>query len=260
MGLFGKKKLDDTASEKNEESILNEGMESKIEDLEKVYSTKQDEINEITQKNQTVKKEYDEIVSNLMSVKKEYNQKRMELDIILREYKGVKEKIKNSEQMKDSKSINQFKKTEDDFTTLKDNLENTKEELEGKINKYDEITKKITKEQSILHNIKKQQLESEKELEEANSRLYNAKVELEKKDQFQETEVLSLKEKEFIEGDKGNLQNSAGVIEAASVVVGSLKSKFNTTQKELETIQLQLEKEVEEHKKTRKELEKLKKF
>lgn len=258
MGLFGKKKLDDTVTEKNGESILNEERESKIEDLEKIYSTKQDEINEITQKIQTVKEEYDEIISNLMLVKKEHNQKRMELDIILREYKEVKEKIKNSEQIKDSKSINQFKKTEEDLTTIKDNLENTKEKLEEKINEYDEIAKKITKEQSILHIIKKQQLESEKELEEANSRLYNAKIELEKKDQFQETEVLSLKEKEFIEGNN-NIQSSAGVIEAASVVVGSLKSKLSTTQKELESIQLQLEKEIEEHKKTRNELEKLKK-
>ncbi len=257
MGFFGKKKLDDTVSEKNEESILNEETKSKIEDLEKVYSTKQDEINEITQKIQTVKEEYDEIVSNLMLVKKEHNQKRMELDIILREYKEVKEKIKNSEQIKDSKSINQFKKTEEDLTTIKDNLENTKGKLEEKINECDEIAKKITKEQSILHIIKKQQIESKKELEEANSRLYNAKIELEKKDQFQETEVLSLKEKEFIEGNN-NIQSSAGVIEAASVVVGSLKSKLSTTQKELESIQLQLEKEIEEHKKTRNELEKLK--
>ena len=259
MGLFGKKKLDDTVTEKNGESILNEERESKIEDLEKIYSTNQDEINEITQKIQTVKEEYDEIVSNLMLVKKEHNQKRMELDIILREYKVVKEKIKNTEQIKDSKSINQFKKTEEDLITIKDNLKNTKEKLEEKINEYDEIAKKITKEQSILHNIKKQQLESEKELEEANSRLYNAKIELEQKDQFQETEVLSLKEKEFIEGNN-NIQSSAGVIEAASVVVGSLKSKLSTTQKELESIQLQLEKEIEEHKKTRNELEKLKKF
>ena len=108
MGLFGKKKLDDTLSEKNEESILNEERESKIEDLEKIYSTKQDEMNEITQKIQIVKVEYDETVSNLMLVKKEHNQKRMELDIILREYKEVKEKIKNSEQIKDKKLIDRI--------------------------------------------------------------------------------------------------------------------------------------------------------
>ena len=249
MGLFGKKKLDEKISENNDETILNDETKSKVEDLEKEYNAKQDEINEITQRIQTVREEYDETVSSLMIVKKEHNQKRMELDIILREYKEIK----------DSKSINQFKKTEEDFTNTKEDLENTKEEFQKKTNEYDEIIKQITKEQSILHNIKKQQLESEKELEDANSRLYNAKTELEKKDQFQETDILSLKEKEFIEGENDNTQSSAGVIEAASVVVGSLKSKLSTTQKELETIQLELENEKENHKKTRKELEKLKK-
>jgi uncharacterized membrane-anchored protein YhcB (DUF1043 family) len=121
------------------------------------------------------------------------------------------------------------------------------------------MTKQISNKQSILHNIKKQQLESEKELDEANSRLYNAKTELDKKNQFQETEILTSNEKEFIGRGENNIQSSAGVIEAASVVVGSLKSKLSTTQKELETIQLELEKEKENHKKTRKELEKLKK-
>ena len=42
------------------------------------------------------------------------------------------------------------------------------------------------------------------------------------------------------------------------MVVGSLKSKLNMTQKELEALQLLLEKEREEHEKTKKELEKLK--
>lgn len=259
MGLFGKKKSNKVESEKNDESILNEEMESNVEGLEKEYNTKQDEINEITQRIQTVREEYDETVSSLMLVKKEHNQKRMELDIILREYKTIKEKIKNSEEIKDSKSINQFKKTEEDLTNTKEDLENTKEEFVKKTNEYDEIIKQITKEQSILHNIKKEQLESEKELDEANSRLYNAKTELEKKEQFHETNILTLKEKKFIEGENGNIQNSAGVIEAASVVVGSLKSKLSTTQKELEGIQLELEKEKESHKKTRKELENLKK-
>jgi len=50
---------------------------------------------------------------------------------------------------------------------------------------------------------------------------------------------------------------SAGVIEAASAVVGSLKSKLNMTQKELEVIQLLLEKEREEHEKTKQKLKKL---
>ena len=48
------------------------------------------------------------------------------------------------------------------------------------------------------------------------------------------------------------------MIEAASIVVGSLKSKLSTTQKELEEIQGLLEEEREAHKKTRQELVKIK--
>ena len=106
--------------------------------------------------------------------------------------------------------------------------------------------------------IRKQQVDAEKELEEANSRLYNAKEELDKKDEFQDTGVLTPKEKEFIQGgaEKGN--GSARVIEAASAVVGSLKSRLGTTQKELDAVQNLLEKERQAHAATRKELNKLK--
>ena len=53
-------------------------------------------------------------------------------------------------------------------------------------------------------------------------------------------------------------KNNASVIEAASIVVGSLKSKLSTTQKELEEIQGLLEEERKAHKKTRQELMKIK--
>ena len=62
MGFFGKNILDETVSEKNDKSTLDEEMESKIDDLEKVYNSKQDKINEITQKIQLVREEYDETV------------------------------------------------------------------------------------------------------------------------------------------------------------------------------------------------------
>jgi len=88
--------------------------------------------------------------------------------------------------------------------------------------------------------------------------LYNAKEELEKKDHFEDTSILTPSEKEFIEGENNDTKSSAGIIEAASAVVGSLKSKLNTTLKELETVQSLLEKEKEDHEKTKKDLEKLK--
>ena len=203
------------------------------------------------QKIQTVKEEYDTTVSNLMLVKKELNQKKMELDVIQREHKVVLERIKNSEQIKDSKFIDEFNKTEK-------NLSKIKEELDVLTQEQKKIKEEIIKEESNLHGIKKQQIESEKELDEANSRLYNANDELERKDHFQDTNILTSKEKEFIQGNETNQKSSAGIIEAASAVVGSLKSKLNMTQKELETVQLLLEKEREEHEKIKLELEKLK--
>jgi len=251
MGFFGTKKVGEAISKKSEEYVLKEELETEIESIQNEFRAKQEELNDITQKIQTVKEEYNTTVSNLMLVKKELNQKKMESDVIQREYKGIRDKIKNAEQIKDSKSVSEFNKT-------KGNLSKTKQELNAATNEYDKIKKQIAQEQSALHSIKKQQIEYEKELDEARSRLYNAKEELEKKDHFQDTSVLTPKEKEFIQMESSNQKSSAGVIEAASVVVGSLKSKLNMAQKELEVLQLLLENEREEHEKTKKELKKLK--
>lgn len=253
MGLFGKKKVEEEKiSQNSEEYVLKEQLESEVENLQKEFREKQEEITNVTQKIQTVKEEYSTTVSNLMLVKKELNQKRMELDVIQREYKETLEKVKNSQKIKDSKSTNEFNKTEENLTKIK-------EELEKITKKHEELKEEVSREQASLSSIRRQQVEAQKELDEANSRLYNAKEELNKKDQFEDTSVLTPKEKEFIQGEGTNQKSSAGIIEAASAVVGSLKSKLNMTQKELETIQGLLEKEREEHEVTKQELEKLKK-
>ena len=175
----------------------------------------------------------------------------MELDIVQREYRETREKNKNAKQIKDTKSISEFNKTEKEFKKMK-------EDLTKMIKEHNEIKEQIVKGQSSLHGIRKQQVEVGKELDEANSRLYNAKDELDKKDQFQDTSILTPKEKKDIKGENSNEKTNAGIIEAASVVVGSLKSKLTTTQKELEKIQGLLEEERESHKKTRQELTKIK--
>ena len=248
MGFFGKKK--EVEIEKNDESVLKEELETEVESLQNEFRTKQEEIVKITEKIQTVKEEYDTTVSNLMLIKKEFNQKKMELDVIQREHREIREKIKNSQQIKDTKSINEFNKTEKEFKKMTEELDKMTEE-----NK--KIKEQITKGQSSLHAIRKQQVEVGKELDEANSRLYNAKEELDKKDQFQDTSILTSKEKKDIKGVKSSEKTNAGIIEAASVVVGSLKSKLTITQKELEKLQGLLEDERESHKKTREELMKI---
>ena len=251
MGFFGKKKIKEGTPDNNEEVILKEDLESEVEELQKEFREKLEQLDDISEKIVTVKEEYDSTVGSLMLVKKELNQKNMELDIIKREYRETKEKNKKAELIKGSESIDEFKKTKGDHSKIK-------EEIDEFTIKHEEIKEQIAQEQATLHNIKKQQVEVEKELEEANSRLYNAKEELDKKDTFEDTSILTPSEKEFIGVDDKNQKSSAGIIEAASAVVGSLKSKLNTTQKELDAIQTLLEKEREEHKNTRKELGKLK--
>ena len=252
MGLFGKKKdRDEIAFEQNEEDILKEELKTEVEELQNQFRVKQEEIKEITQKVQTVKEEYDTTVSNLMAVKKELNQKKMELDVSQREYKEIRDRIRKSADIKDTKDIEEFNKT-------KERLEKLKDELSEKTRELEDIKEKTTEEKSLLHNIRKQQIEAEKELDEANSRLYNAKEELDKEDQFQDMNILSSEEKQFIQGNEKKQKNTDGIIEAASAVVGSLKSKLNMTQKELEAIQILLEKEREEHEQTKKKLEEFK--
>ena len=251
MGFFGKKKAEDIPDNSAEVTLKTE-LEEEVEKLQKEFREKQIELDEITQRITTVKEEYDSTVGSLMLVKKELNQKKMELDIIQREYRETREKAKKAESIKDSKSVEKFNKTEGDHSKIK-------EELSEFTKKHDEIKEQLEKEQAVLHNIKKQQVEVGKELEEANSRLYNAKNELDKKDTFEDTSVLTTSEKEFIGVNNESQKSSAGIIEAASAVVGSLKSKLNNTLKELETVQSLLEKERIEHEKTKKDLESLKK-
>ena len=249
LGFFSKKKEEE--DKKDEESILKVELETEVEQLQKEFRIKQEEITKITEKIETVKSEYDTTVSNLMSIKKEFNQKKMELDVVQREYRETREKIKNSQQIKDTKSINEFNKTEKEFKKIK-------EELDKMTKEHEKIKNEITNGQTSLHGIRKQQVEVGKELDEANSRLYNAKEELNKKEKFQDTSVLTPKEKKDMKVESQTSKNSAGVIEAASIVVGSLKSKLTTAQKELEQIQGLLEEEREAHKKTRQELMKIK--
>ncbi len=252
--LFGKKKeqSDESESEKNEEIILKESLETEVESLQKEFRTKQEEIENITKKLNDVKEEYGIATSNLMSVKKESNQKKMELDTIYLEYKDIKLKLNDV-----NEKINKNKKSIEELDKVETNLSKKKQELEKIIKEYNEINDKFIEEQSSLQQIHTQQIESQRELEAITSRLYNAKQE-EKNIQsnYNGTGVFSPNEKEFIEStDKREMK---GVIEAASVVVGSLKSKLSLAEKEIETVQTLLEKERKEHNQTKNEFEKLK--
>ena len=198
-----------------------------------------------THKIQNIQEEYDTAVTNLMEVKKELNQKKIELDIINKEHKEILIRVKNSKQFKYSRPNDEFGKTIDNVLKIKEELK----ELEKK---QQNINEQITKEQSNLQLIKNQQGVFKKESDKPNSVSYNVTKELPKKDNLQNTNIVTTNEKEF------NQKNSSGVIEAASIVVSTIKTKLNTTQKELETVQSLLKKEIEEHEKDSQELSKLK--
>ena len=250
MGLFEKKKeqADERIAKKNEEVILKEALGTEVIELQKEFRAKQEEIENITKKIQSVKEEYDIATSNLMSVKKESNQKKMELDTIYLEYKDIKSKINNIDER-----LNNNKKSVEELDKVESNLTKMKHNLEKITNEHDAIKEKITEEQSSLHKIVAQQIQAQKELDGITSRLYNVK----NLQNSNETSMFTLKEKEFIDETRDK-RETKGIIEAASVVVGSLKSKLSMAEKELETVQTLLEKERNEHIQTKNELEKLK--
>jgi chromosome segregation ATPase len=257
MGLFGKRKeqVEEKTYEKNEERILKESLETEVEELQKEFRTKQEEIEGITKRLQSVKEEYDEATSSLMSIKRESNQKKLELDTIYLEYKNIKTKISDSEE-----KFNKNKKITEEVDRAEINLTKKRQDLEKITKEYDEIKEKITESQSTLHEIHTQQIQAQKELEEITSRLYNAKQDAKNPQQNsnKETGVFTSKEKEFIEGEITDKKTTKGIIEAASVVVGALKSKLSMAEKELETLHTLLEKERRDHTQTKNELEKLK--
>ena len=193
-----------------------------------------------------------------MSIKKEFNQKKMELDVVQREYKETVERNKKAESIKDAKSTEESNKSKETNLKIKRELDELSKTRDNLKKEHEDLEKQIEHEKSLLHSVRKQQIEVEKELDEANSRLYNAKEELEKRDHFEDTSILTPSEKEFIEGENEDKKSSAGIIEAASAVVGSLKSKLNMTLKELETVQSLLENEREAHLETKKNWKKSK--
>ena len=149
MKLFGKKKK--VISDKSEEYVLKEGLETEVENIQYEFRTKQEELNDITKKNLAVKEEYNSTINNLMQVKKELNQVKMGLDATQRENREITEKIKNYEKIKDSKFVNEFNET-------KGNLSKIKQELEEVTKEYDRIKEQVGQEQSALHSIRKQQI------------------------------------------------------------------------------------------------------
>ena len=240
MGFFSRNR--DATSDGNGEDVA----ESEMRDIQDELGARHKELDGIAEKILTVKEEYSTTVDSLMSVKKELYQEKMERNVIKQEYDEIVNKIKG---IRESDIVSRLEKSQED-------LLRTRQELDETRDKYVKIKEQITEEQSTLDDIKRQQIEYGKKLDEASSRLHSAKEELAEMSNSQDTDIIT-PEKELAEGDSADHKNLS-VIEAASAMVGSLKSKLNMAQKEMEALQLLLEKERMDHRKTEQELEELK--
>lgn len=227
---------------------------------------------DIAQRIKKVKEEYGASVKSLMETKRELNQKRDEMSIAKAGLERLRAEIDEKQKLR--------AKTEAETAEQKKELARTQAQLEEALLSHGELEKKISSEQHTLSVIKTQQAETERELEEINARLYNAREELSRQEQFPEPGALSSAERAFIQGgtesaagqetpgaapgqDAPQSQQGeesrryAGVVEAASVVVASLKSKLGMMQKELDAAQLMLEQERAQHEATKRKLESL---
>ena len=252
MELFGRKEKrpnDVVSLKKSEEEILKKGLEDEIQELQKIYRVRQEEIKENEVNLHSVKEEYDSTVTSLMEIKKESNQKILELDVVKREYKDIRKKNEESVEkvQENNRIINEIEKN-------KRHIKKVKQEIEELAKKENEILGKISEGQAKLHEIKLQETQNQGKSEKNTPRLNNKNPD---SDDVDNTFIFSDKEKEFIKDQIGPDQYTKGVIEAASVVTASLKSKLNVAHKELETMQRLLEKERKEHMATKETLEKL---
>ena len=238
------------------------------------------ELDDILQRIKNVKDEYGASVKRLMDTKRDLNEKKLELET------AEKKLVKIQKSIDDAAEIDTQTTTRID--AQKAELEKIKQETSAARESYDELLEKISQEQHALSILRTQQSETEQQLEATNARLYNAREELDRQDTFQSPDSLTRGEREFIEGggddtdasgpvssqrqqqqqsssgptqggtgadDMAEPKSYAGVVEAASVVVASLKSKLNMTQKELEAAQHMLDQERALHEETRRRLE-----
>ena len=248
-------------------------------------------LSEIKEKFHSIKEEYEATVSNLMLVKKELNQKKIELEIAQREYKDTREKSKKAELENHLRLNDKFYKTEEQCIKIKKELEEITEkrdeiakrndqiaegyskiterynEVAGKndqvskeygasVKKYNEIKQKIAQEEITLSEISEQQKQLKAKLDQAGSKSDNTQEQLAKNKKGLDDSAVPEQSKTTSKVSESQ-QSNAGIIKAASVVVGSLKAKLNLAHKELETLQTVLKKEREEHERTKAELKRV---
>ena len=274
-----------------EDAASDRGIKESKDEHEIEVRNREQELSEIKEKFYSIKEEYEATVSNLMLVKKELNQKKVELEIAQREYKDTREKSKKAELENHLRLNDKFYKTEEQCIKIKKELEEitgkrdeiakrndqivdgynkiterynevagkndqVSKEYDASVKKYNEIKQKIAQEEIALSEIREQQKQLKAKLDQAGSKSDNTQEHPAKNKEDLDDSAVPEQSKTTSNVSESQ-QSSAGIIKAASVVVGSLKAKLNLAHKELETLQTVLKKERGEHERTKAELKRV---
>lgn len=251
MGLFDRISKKDTYAKGSDEYILKEELEAEVEQLQGRLRDGHAELEGVLGKLEKVRAEYDEIVTNLMLVKKETNQKKMELDTLQKKFKTVRTDRPEGPVHAGGLA---------DVSGAQAALSRTQQDLRQAASQLAKVRSESAREQEQLHSVRSQRIQVQKEMEAATARLYNARQDLSRIQHGRAADgtldALSHDEKLLV---SSGMSRSGGIIEAASAVVGSLKSKLSLAEEELEKTRQLLEKERQNHTETRNALDRLKK-
>lgn len=249
---------------KSPKEIKEEQVQNELEYLEKELKVKSESYESISNKLSSVKEEYDTAVDNLMSAKKELNEKKDQIIAINKEHDALSSKLNS---MKGSlESIEKELKVKSSKLQESQQLNNKAVSTNAEIDKTDkelaELKKKLEESQAVYDKIEMKKTEAETELHNTGLKIEAAKHEMLKLQSAIKSgkTIPATKEDEFIEKELSlfeKKENTNQIIEAASAVVASMKSKLSIAEKEVETVNILLKKERDEHQKTREKLEKL---
>lgn len=246
MKLFNRKKQEDSDIEETPEiqhqDSPKEKLESQLEEIKDNILERNQELLDTASKLKDVKKQYDESVSNLMAVKKESNEKKSNIESLERQYRVIKIKVENTQKQY---TLEKTKIGEIEKTKLA--LQQIKTDIDLGTKNHNKVQTEISAAQTKLNEIITKRIDTEDQYQEILKKINDIDV----TDKTKKPQAVSKKQKP--ENDV-----SKNVVEAASVVVASMKTKLSAAQKEVEVVKQLLEKERIAHQKTKEELDKIK--
>lgn len=240
MGIFGKKKVDDNDNNNIHRDLVNE-----ISDLQKKTDRQNELLQESTAKLESARSEYDIVVHDLMKIKKEINEQSQEHVRLEQMNSGIRDEIAQGKVLlrKKSKDLESAKTMADDLAQYTAKLEKTKHEYS-----------------TIKTHLAKLQIDNNTDMLQYKERLEISQAECQDlRGQMREQHEVIVKLQEQLDRARRHNMTSPSknstdksVVEAASVVVASLRKKMLDAQNALAEEQAR-------HAKTLSDLEELKK-